>query len=148
MTMDLEHMPLLQKTKNTIEQKKKYVDLLNNRKILIGSNKQDKSEYEKNEDEIILLITDNKLAALYSEIKSQEDYFQKFSDVISLNLEAANEKFDMVYAKALAYKANAEVKIQIERTLEQYKQFDIETNYEARIQLYILLKELVVKKKP
>lgn len=146
--MDLEHMPLLQKTKNTIEQKKKYVDLLNNRKILIGSNKQDKSEYEKNEDEIILLITDNKLAALYSEIKSQEDYFQKFSDVISLNLEAANEKFDMVYAKALAYKANAEVKIQIERTLEQYKQFDIETNYEARIQLYILLKELVVKKKP
>jgi len=146
--MDLEHMPLLQKTKNTIEQKKKYVDLLNNRKTLIGSNKQDKSEYEKNEDEIILLITDNKLASLYSEIKSQEDYFKKFSDVISLNLEAANEKFDMVYAKALAYKANAEVKIQIERTLEQYKQFDIETNYEARIQLYILLKELVVKKKP
>jgi len=141
-------MPLLQKTKNTIEQKKKYVDLLNNRKTLIGSNKQDKSEYEKNEDEIILLITDNKLASLYSEIKSQEDYFKKFSDVISLNLEAANEKFDMVYAKALAYKANAEVKIQIERTLEQYKQFDIETNYEARIQLYILLKELVVKKKP
>ena len=148
MTMDLEHMPLLQKTKNTIEQKKRYVDLLNNRKTLIGSNKQDKSEYDKNEDEIILLITDNKLAALHSEIKSQEDYFKKFSDVISLNLEACNEKFDMVYAKALAYKSNATIKMNIEQTIEQYKQFDIETNYEARIQLYILLKDLVVKKKP
>lgn len=145
--MDLERMPFLSNTKEQIENSKKYIDLLNNRKKLINSNKQEKSEYEKNEDAITILLTDRKLGSLHSELSKKEEFFKNFYDKMAQNIDVCNSNFDMVYAKALAYKANTEVKKRIEQTIEEFKAHDIKSNYEARIQMFILLKDLITKKK-
>lgn len=136
MVFDLSKLPTLNFYKTEAENLKKYIDCLNKRKTLAKENFESKSEYEKNEVEILLLKTDWDLGKAYKSLNDRETKFVEISKLTNDYIKEINEKFDSLLARAKAYKLYPQVVAQIELEFDRVKDIDFDKDYDAKISFY------------
>ena len=149
MSFDLEKFPHLISVKNAIESQKRYIECMNKRKVLIKENNAEKSEYQKNEDEIVLLRTDWELAKAHKNLREKEDYFRDFSQQVSGYVDEVNEKYEQVFSKAKSFKSerNKVIYEQLQAEFDAVKDVDMDEDWQMRIKHYITLKTILNPKK-
>lgn len=149
MSFDLEKFPHLISVKQGIDSQKRYIECMNKRKVLIKENTSEKTEYQKNEDEIVVLRTDWELAKAHKNLREKEDYFRDFSQQIAGYIDEVNEKYDQVYEKAKAYKVerNKVIYEQLQAEFDAVKDVDMDDDWQMRIKHYITLKTILNPKK-
>lgn len=140
MKIVMSKFPYLSSQKEGIQNLKKIVELMNNRKKLIGENKSSLNPYEQNEQEILLWKTNKELSSAYKDLSDREIKFKELHNFYSEFLDEVSKNFDAIMKEAKKQKdANEKIKEQ----LESFKTIDFEENWEAKIHLYHKLKELL-----
>ena len=149
MSFDLEKFPHLISVKSAVESQKSYIECMNKRKVLIRENNSEKSEYQKNEDEIVLIRTDWELAKAHKNLREKENYFRDFSENIASYIDEVNEKFDQVFLKATSFKEqrNKVIYEQLKAEFDTVKDVDMNEDWQMRIKHYITLKTILNPKK-
>ncbi len=142
MKMQMDKFPYLSNLKESISNLKIVIELYQKRKKLIGENKDSLSEYEKNEIEIKIFLTNKDLANAFKDLNDRETKFKELYKFYSDNLNEVSISFEDVLSQA---KKSKDEKI-IEE-ISKYKSFDFKENYEAKIHLYSTLKKLLSENK-
>ena len=96
MKMQMDKFPYLSNLKESIGNLKTVIELYQKRKKLIGENKDSLSEYEKNEIEIKIWLTNKDLASAFKDLNDRETKLK-----INDRFAEPNRKFDkMEFIKA------------------------------------------------
>ena len=143
MSFDLDKFPHLLNLKNTIEDMKRYIDLLNKRKVLLKEKNTEKTEYEKNEDEIVVIRTNWELAKAHKNLREKENYFTEFCEKLDEHIQEANDHYDEVVAKARAWKGNKTIAEQLRVEFDTVQKEDLNTDWQMRIKHFITLKAIM-----
>lgn len=148
LVFDEAKFPHLTNVKDSVEQLSSYIEKLNKRKLLINNQQEMKSEFQKNEDEILLIITDRDLAKSHKNLAEKNDYVKNFSEKLVTYIEEVNENYESMVQKAHNYyennkksKTNEIVKA-LEVEWENVKNTDLNQNWEVRIKHYIVLRTI------
>ena len=149
---DLNKFPHLLSVQERIDELTLFISKLNLRKGLIsgeasqGYPSGEKSEFQKNEDAILLIQTNWDLAKSHKSLAEKTAYAKEFTDRLIKYIDEVNENFETVRNKALTYlknnkedKNNETVKA-LEVEFEQVKDTDLDENWEVRLKHYIVLK--------
>jgi hypothetical protein len=142
MKMQMDKFPYLSNLKESIGNLKTVIELYQKRKKLIGENKDSLSEYEKNEIEIKIWLTNKDLASAFKDLNDRETKFKELYKFYSDNLNEVSISFDDVLTQAKKLKDE-----KIKEEIEKYKGFDFKENYEAKIHLYSTLKKFISENK-
>jgi len=142
MKMQMDKFPYLSNLKESISNLKTIIELYQKRKKLIGENKDSLSEYEKNEIEIKIWLTNKDLSSAYKDLSDRELKFKELYKFYNDNLNEVSINFETIYSQAKKSKEE-----NIKEELEKYKGFDFAENYEAKIHLYSTLKKLLTESK-
>lgn len=143
MSFKLEKFPHLLNLKNTIEDMKRYIDLLNKRKVLLKEKNTEKSEYEKNEDEIVIIRTNWELAKSHKNLREKENYFTEFCEKLEEHIKETNENFDDVVSKARNWRGNKTIAEQLRVEFETVEKEDLNKDWQMRIKHFITLKAIM-----
>jgi hypothetical protein len=145
---DEKKFPHLTNVKDSAEQLTQYIEKLNKRKLIIATQNNDKSDFEKNEDEILLIKTDWELGKSHKNLAEKTDYITNFTqklveyiDEVNENYEAMIEKTNTFYNNNRTAKNNEQIKA-IEVQMEKVKDVDLNENWEVRITHYIVLRTI------
>jgi hypothetical protein len=142
-TLPMEKFKHLQITKDSIEQLKGLVELLNKRKKLILADEENLTPYEFNERKISLVKTDIELAKVHSTIIQKEMYFKDFVDKATSVLKEIDKRWVEIMEKAEKKSAKDEP---LSKLLQEGKGKDFESNLEEKIAFYINVKNAVYPK--
>lgn len=148
LVFDEAKFPHLTNVKESVEQLTSYIEKLNKRKLLINNQQEMKSEYQKNEDEILLIITDRGLAKSHKNLAEKNEYIKNFSEKLVKYIDEVNENYDSMVQKAFNYyennkkSKNNEMVKALELEWENVKKTDLNENWEVRIKHYIVLKTI------
>jgi hypothetical protein len=132
--------PHLANQKETIQNLKKYLELLQKRLVLIDSDKQEKSDFQKNEDEILVWRTKKDLAKGYGDLSKREQQFKEYYDKMSKMIPEVNANFEATLKKA---KSLSDQSKDLADEIQMFKTYDLEANHEARIHFYGGLKSKI-----
>jgi hypothetical protein len=125
----------LQETLNIAKLKCGYLE---KRLELIDSEYSTKSEYEKNEAELIKINTQNELTALKRVINEKEKYFVKFMQQYVEDMDEVESNFDKVVMDA---KQKSETDNELKVFLSKIIWDNLEKNTEAKIYFYKQIKK-------
>jgi hypothetical protein len=145
--------PHLLTMKQRVDELTLYIEKLNLRKVLITSKNAVKSQYDQNEDEILLIRTDWELAKSHKDLAEKTEYVKNFTEKLVTYIDEVNENFETMRSKALSYyennkksKNNETVKA-LELEFEAIKDTDLDENWEVRIKHYIVLRTIFENQK-
>jgi hypothetical protein len=158
---DINKFPHLLSVQDRIEELTLFINKLNLRKAFINGETsqgypcEEKSEFQKNEDAILLIQTNWDLAKSHKNLAEKTQYAKEFSERLIKYIDEVNENFESLRQKAFTYlannksaKNNEKVKA-IEVELDQVKDTDLDENWEVRVKHYIVLKGIFEdQKKP
>lgn len=140
--------PHLTSVRESVEMLTAYIEKLNKRKVLINNEKENKTEFQINEDEITLIKTDWELAKSHKNLADKNEYLKNFTAKLVQYIEEVNENFEAITEKARSYyelnkksKKNEIVKA-IELEFENVKIKDLNEDWDYRIKHYIVLKSI------
>lgn len=125
----------LQETLNTTKLK---CGFLEKRLELIDSEYSNKSEYDKNEAELIKINTKNELMALKRVINEKEKYFVKFMQQYVEDMDEVEANFDKVVSDA---KQKSETDNDLKVFLSKIIWDNLDKNTEAKIYFYKQIKK-------
>lgn len=145
---DVKKFPHLLSIQERVEELTLFIEKLNLRKALINGQSEMKSEFQKNEDEILLIQTNWDLAKSHKNLAEKNQYIKDFTEKLIKYIDEVNENFESIRMKALSYlennknsKNNETVKA-LEIEFEQVKNTDLDENWEVRVKHYIMLKSI------
>jgi hypothetical protein len=145
---DVNKFPHLLSIQERVEELTLFIEKLNLRKALINGQSEMKSEFQKNEDEILLIQTNWDLAKSHKNLAEKNQYIKDFTEKLIKYIDEVNENFESIRMKALSYlennknsKNNETVKA-LEIEFEQVKNTDLDENWEVRVKHYIMLKSI------
>lgn len=140
MKIQMDKFPHLKYVKDTIDNIQKEIEVLNKRKRLGASEKATlTSEYQQNELDLVLLRTEREISKLFKTLNDQENHFKVYKQKLTDLLDEVSENFDS-YIKEQRKLILKNEKVRL--MFAQFKPFDFEENWEAKIQFYANLKEL------
>lgn len=140
MKIQMDKFPHLKYVKDTIDNIQKEIEVLNKRKRLGASEKATlTSEYQQNELDLVLLRTEREISKLFKTLNDQENHFKVYKQKLTDLLDEVSENFDS-YIKDQRKLILKNEKVRL--MFAQFKPFDFEENWEAKIQFYANLKEL------
>jgi hypothetical protein len=145
---DVNKFPHLLSIQERVEELTLFIEKLNIRKSLINSQNAKKSQFEQNEDEILLIQTNWDLAKSHKNLAEKTQYVKEFTEKLIKYIDEVNENFETVRNKAFTYlKNNKEAKNNetvkaLEVEFEQVKDTDLDENWEVRVKHYIVLKTI------
>lgn len=140
MKIQMDKFPHLKYVKDTIDNIQKEIEVLNKRKRLGASEKATlTSEYQQNELDLVLLRTEREISKLFKTLNDQENHFKVYKQKLTDLLDEVSENFDS-YIKEQRKLILKNEKVRL--MFAQFKPFDFEENWEAKIQFYANLKEI------
>lgn len=145
MKMQMDKFPYLSSLKDSISNLKIIIEKYQIRKKLIWEEKENLSEFDKNEIEIKIWLTNKDLASAYKDLSDRERKFKELHKFYSDSLNETSICFDDIYKKAKKIAASDD---KLKEEIEKYSEFDFEENYEAKIHLYGTLKKMLEDPKP
>ena len=117
------------------------IALLNKRKEIITSSEEKLSEFQNNENAILLLRTDYELAKHHKNVqgiaKENDSYIEKATEIVA----EMSEKWSEILAKAKKEGVNKKDIAQIVKSMDD---IDIEANIDVKINYYLQLKSMVL----
>jgi hypothetical protein len=135
------------------ERTEEMIQLLNIRRTLAPENASTKSEFEKNELQILLCDTDEKLAKLHKQLVEKKKYLQEFTDTLLKQIEDCNNNAQETFEKAFSFyrnnlssKKNEKV-IALAQTFTELADKDLVANWEERLVFFIALKRILKSEK-
>jgi hypothetical protein len=135
------------------ERTEEMIQLLNIRRTLAPENASTKSEFEKNELQILLCETDEKLAKLHKQLVEKKKYLQEFTDTLLKQIEDCNNNAEEIFEKAFSFYVNNlsskknEKVIAFAESFAELEEKDIEANWEERLVFFIALKRILKSEK-
>jgi len=124
-----------------VDKLNKMIALLNKRKEIITSSEEKLSEFQNNENAILLLRTDYELAKHHKNaqgiIKENDSYIEKATEIVT----EMSEKWNEIIAKAKKEGVN---KKDIALILKSMDDVDVEANIDVKINYYLQLKSMVL----
>jgi len=140
MKIQMDKFPHLKYVKDTIDSIQKEIEVLNKRKRLGASERITlTSEYQQNELDLVLLRTEREISKLFKTLNDQENHFKVYKQKLTELLDEVSEHFDS-YIKEQRKLILKDEKVRL--MFAQFKPFDFDENWEAKIQFYANLKEL------
>jgi hypothetical protein len=139
-TLDLKFFPYLQRVKDSIDQYKELVDLLNVRKELINTDNAKLTEYEKNDRKIIFLKTNMELAKTHKTIIEKEQYLEQYTTHITKNMSEMDKCWDWMMDEAQKLrKKNKAFALEF----DEIDRSEFDTNYEFKLAHYLFVKKAI-----
>jgi uncharacterized protein with PIN domain len=124
-----------------VDKLNKMIALLNKRKEIITSSEEKLSEFQNNENAILLLRTDYELAKHHKNVqgiaKENDSYIEKATEIVA----EMSEKWSEILAKAKKEGVNKKDIAQIVKSMDD---IDIEANIDVKINYYLQLKSMVL----
>lgn len=139
-TIKLENFPYLGRVKNSIDQLKKLVDLLNVRKELAKSDWETLSPYMQNEREITVLKTELELARVHKNIIEKENYLDQYINHVNKNMAEMEKNWDWIMEQSKKIEAKDPVWA---GEVEAVDKSDFDTNFEYKLAHYLSVKAKV-----
>lgn len=140
MKIIMDKFPHLKNVKETISSIQKEIELLNERKRLSTARKEGIiSKYEVNELELVLLRTDREISKLFKTLNDQEKHFKNYKEKLSYLLDEVSENFDSYIKEQRKLIMTSD---DVRFCFEQFKPFDFNENWEAKIQFYSNLQSI------
>lgn len=140
MKIIMDKFPHLKNVKETISSIQKEIELLNERKRLSASHKENIiSNYEWNEIDLVLLRTDREISKLFKTLNDQEKHFKNYKEKLSSLLDEVSENFDSYIKEQRKLIMTSD---DVRFCFEQFKPFDFNENWEAKIQFYSNLQSI------
>jgi len=145
MKIQMDKFPHLKYVKDTIDAIQKEIEVLNKRKRLGASERLTlTSEYQQNELDLVLLRTEREISKLFKTLNDQENHFKVYKQKLTDLLDEVSENFDS-YIKEQRKLILKNEKVRL--MFAQFKPFDFDENWEAKIQFYANLKEIEEQEK-
>jgi hypothetical protein len=150
---DESKFPHLLTIKQRVEEITLFIEKLNKRKVLINNQQAKKSEFQKNEDDILLIQTDWDLAKSHKSLAEKTEYVREFVERLEKYIPEINENYESVVSKAKAYyennknSKNNDIAKALENEFKEVEKTDLNENWEVRIKHYLVLKNLLENKK-
>lgn len=138
--LDLKFFPYLQRVKDSIDQYKQLVDLLNVRKELIDSDNATLSEYEKNDRKIILIKTNMELAKTHKTIIEKEQYLEQYTTHITKNMGEMDRCWDWMMDEAQKLRKKNKV---FAEEFDAIDRSEFDTNLEYKLAHYLFVKKAI-----
>lgn len=136
----MDKFPHLKNVKETISSIQKEIELLNERKRLSAAHKENIiSNYEWNEIDLVLLRTDREISKLFKTLNDQEKHFKNYKEKLSSLLDEVSENFDSYIKEQRKLIMTSD---DVRFCFEQFKPFDFNENWEAKIQFYSNLQSI------
>lgn len=146
---DVERFSHLDYVVNSTERAEKMIQHYDKRRTLASNNASMMSENEKNELDILILETEEKLAKLHKQLVEKKKYLQEFTETLLTQIEDFNanvtetvEKAFTFYRDNMASKKNEKV-IALRQIFEDSEEKDLLGNWEERLVLFIALKRVL-----
>lgn len=140
MKIIMDKFPHLKNVKETISSIQKEIELLNERKRLSAAHKENIiSNYEWNEIDLVLLRTDREISKLFKTLNDQEKHFKNYKEKLSSLLDEVSENFDSYIKEQRKLIMTSD---DVRFCFEQFKPFDFNENWEAKIQFYSNLQSI------
>lgn len=141
----MDKFPHLNQVKKNIAEKKELVainDKLRNvelpKMIASAPNNYEKLKFQKE-----LIQIEREQGQLYSAINKDETHFKNWKEHLKSYLDKVNTNYDNLLKEARAeIMTNKDIKYKF----KEFEQFDLETNWEARISFYIELEKILNSK--
>lgn len=150
---EVERFSHLEYVVNSTERAEKMIHHYDSRRTLASNNASIMSENEKNELDILILETEEKLAKLHKQLVEKKKYLQEFTETLltqiedyNLNVAETVEKAFTFYRDNMASKKNEKV-IALRQTFEEVEEKDLLGNWEERLVLFIALKRILKSEK-
>jgi hypothetical protein len=143
MKIVMSKFPHLSNVKNTISSMQREIELLNKRKRLWAAEIENKTPFEQNELELLILRTDRELSRLFKGLNEQENHFKNYKSKLDDNIKQLNLNYDEFVEECKKLKSSNE---DIKNAFEQYAVFDFNENYEAKVMFYASLKHALEPK--
>jgi hypothetical protein len=102
-------------------------------RVLMLSNSMTDSEYDNNENHILIIKTNAEIGSLKHIIREKHDYFVKYAESVGKEYSELDEKFDAVLKKA---KHKAKTNEALKYIVEKVNIEKIKTNRESKLYLY------------
>ena len=132
--------PYLKTLKNTLVTQKTLKECLEKRLFLIHQDYSNKTEYDKNDIEIIKIKTQGEIDVLRKVIFEKENYFLKFMEGFVKDLEEIDSNYQNVLDKC---KEKALKDSNIDKILKSVNWEMVNDNLEVKVHLYKRLKGLI-----
>lgn len=132
----------LETLRSTLTTHKRMLELLENRIVLMRTEYSSKSDYEKNEVDILEIKTIGEIDILRRVISEKENYFVNFMKQFSVDFEDMQKNFSEVLLQA---NKRAEKDTGMALLLASVKWDSIEKEPEAKVQVYKRIKGLLSK---
>ena len=139
-SLDLKFFPYLQRVKDSIDQYKELVDLLNVRKELINTDNATLTEYEKNDRKIIGLKTNMELAKTHKTIIEKEQYLDQYTKHITKNMAEMDQCWDYMIGEA---EKLCKKNIEFKKEFDEIDRSEFETAHEFKLAHYLFLKKAI-----
>ena len=138
--IQMDKFPHLKNVKDVISSIQKEIEILNERLRLSITHKEELSSlYLKNELDLVILRTDREISKLFKTLNDQEKHFKNYKEKLTSLLDEVSENFDS-YIKEQRKLIMVNEKVRI--CFEQFKPFDFNENWEAKIQFYANLQAI------
>jgi hypothetical protein len=117
-------------------------DLLNRleNRVLMLENATVDSEYESNENQILIIKTNAEIGSLKHIIREKHEYFVKYAQSVGKEYSELDEKFDAVFKKA---QQKAKTNEALKYIVEKVNIEKIKTNRESKLYMYNKLLSLI-----
>jgi len=144
--------PHLVNIKEGITTLKKLHERLELRTILIKKDYTSKSEFEKNEIEIVLLDTSIRLVKVNKSIKDRTEYYNKYYESLNETMPEVIKRYSEMRKKALLQISSPSKDIDTKALKAEIKNgndltSEMEKNYETKIRHYLELKNILEPEK-
>ena len=138
MKMQMDKCPRLSYLKNRISHTQKEIEELNNLiRLSTDELAKDLTDFAKCEIRIKVLRANKNLPTLYVDLQRTEADFKKWKEHIQRFMDEANVDYDEMIAKGRKLILTNE---KIKNIFTEYKEFDLEKNFEAKVSLYANVK--------
>ena len=131
------------------ERAERMIQCYDKRRTLASNNASMMSENEKNELDILILETEEKLAKLHKQLVEKKKYLQEFTETLTTQIDEYNVNVKETFEKAFTFyrdnlnsKKNEKV-IALQQTFDSIEDKDLEGNWEERLVLFIALKRIL-----
>jgi predicted DNA-binding protein len=146
---DVQRFSHLEYVVNSTERAERMIQCYDKRRTLASKNASKMSENEKNELDILILETEDKLAKLHKQLAEKKKYVQEFTETLLTQIEDFNKNAKETVEKAFTFyrdnfksKKNEKV-IALQQTFDGLEDKDLAGNWEERLVLFIALKRIL-----
>jgi hypothetical protein len=146
---DVKRFSHLEYVVESTERAERMIQCYDKRRTLASNNASMMSENEKNELDILILETEEKLAKLHKQLVEKKKYLQEFTETLTTQIDEYNVNVKETFEKAFTFyrdnlnsKKNEKV-IALQQTFDSIEDKDLEGNWEERLVLFIALKRIL-----